>query len=209
MKILLADDHYIVRKGLCTILSESYPHAVIEEADNGVDLIEKALKQPWDIIISDITMPGKTGLEALNDLKEKGSKIPVIILSVHSPELYSLKCIKAGASAYLTKESAPEMLVTAINHILSTNKKFITPDIAILLAGVYENNATGFNLEKLSNREMEVFMFLAKGKSGVEISDILAISMGTVSTYRTRILEKMSMNNNADIVRYAIEQKLL
>ena len=209
MKILLADDHTIVRRGLSSILSEAYPHAVIEEVSNGVDLIKKTIKQHWDIIISDISMPGKTGLEVLKELKEQGSKIPVIILSVHMPELYALRCIKAGAFAYLTKESAPELLVTAVNHILSTNKKFITPDIAILLAGIFENNTEGTAHEKLSNREFEVFKQLAAGKSGVEIAETLQISVGTVSTYRTRILEKMSMQTNADIVRYAIEHNLL
>jgi len=209
MKILLADDHSIVRRGLCTILTESFPHAEIEEVSNGVDLIEKTINQHWDIIISDISMPGKTGLEVLIHLKEKGTKIPVIILSVHSAELYALKCIKAGAFAYLTKESAPDLLVTAVNHVLSTNKKFITPEIAILLAGIFETNATGTNYDKLSKREQEVFVQLAAGKTGVEISESLAISLGTVSTYRTRILEKMGMNKNADIVRYAIEHNLV
>ena len=209
MKILLADDHTIVRRGLISILIESFPYAVIEEVSNGIDLIEKAINQHWDIIISDITMPGKTGLETLMELKEKGSKIPVIILSVHTTELYALKSIKAGAFAYLSKESVSELLVTAVKHILSTSKKFITPEIAILLAGIFETNATGTNYDKLSKREQEVFVQLAAGKTGVEISESLAISMGTVSTYRTRILEKMQMNNNADIVRYAIEHNLV
>ena len=130
MNILLADDHTIIKRGLSSILSEAYPHAVIEEVSNGIDLINKAIKQNWDIIISDISMPGKTGLEALKELKELGFHIPVIILSVHIPELYAHRCIKEGAFAYLTKESAPELLVLTVNQKLYTNKNLITPYIA-------------------------------------------------------------------------------
>ena len=209
MKILLADDHTVVRRGLSSILTEAYPHAQIEEVGNGVDLIKRVMKEKWDIIISDISMPEKTGLEVLKELKEREVKTPVIILSVHVPELYALRCIKAGASCYLTKETAPELLVAAVNHILMTGKKFITPEIAILLAGIFENNSSGTAHEKLSNREFEVFKLLATGKSGTEIAESIQISVGTVSTYRTRILEKMGMHTNADIVRYAIEHNLL
>ena len=209
MRILLADDHTVIRKGLICSLSQAYPQAIIEEVSNGIDLLQSSINQHWDIIISDISMPGKTGLEVLNELKEKGSRIPVIILSVHSPELYALKCIKSGAFGYLTKESAPDLLVTAINHILSTNKKYITQEIAILLAGILENDSTGPIHEKLSKRELEVFKQIAIGNAGKKIAETLAISVGTVSTYRTRILEKMGMNTNADITRYAFEKHLI
>ena len=209
MKILLADDHAFLRKGLRAILSEAYPYAIMKEVSNGVDLIKMSMKEHWDIIVSDISMPGKSGVEVLKEIKENGSTVPFIILSVHLPELFAVRCFKEGAAAYLTKESAPELLVTAINHVLSTNTKFITPNVAILLASVYENNMEGAAYENLSKREFEVFKLLAAGKSGTEIAEIFQISIGSVSTYRKRLLEKMNLQTNADIVKYAIEHNLL
>ncbi len=209
MKILLADDHAFVRKGLYAILFEAYPNAHIEEVTNGVDLLKKAYMHPFDIIISDITMPDKNGIEVLHDLKENKINVPVIILSVHPLEVYALRCIKEGAYAYLNKETTPKLLVEAINHILSTKQKYITPELAMLLAGAFEVDAKQDKHGKLSNRELEIFKLLANGKSGTEIAEALHLSPGTVSTYKQRIFEKMQFENNSDMVRYAVENKLL
>lgn len=208
MKILLADDHSVVRRGLMSILNDAYPHAEVDEVDNGLDLIKKVITQNWTIIVSDITMPGKTGLEVLHELKNIAPKTPVIILSVHTPELYAARCIKAGASSYLSKETAPEQLVTAIEYILKTGRRYITPDVAEIMANDLANKDE-LPHNSLSNREFEVMKLLAQGKNITEISEMLTLGTTTVSTYRARIFEKMGFNNMADVVKYCLQHQLV
>jgi len=204
MNILIGDDHSVVRKGLKMILSEAYPHAFIEEAIDGADIIKKIEDKVWSVIISDISMPGRSGLDIIKYVKENHPKIPVLILSVHSPEHYAVRTFKAGASGYLTKETAPEELVKAIEQILN-GKKYVTPEIAELLIQYHVDEDMDQPHKTLSDREMEVFQLLAKGKKLSDIADELSLSVNTISTYRTRILEKMHISSNADITRYAIE----
>ena len=204
MNILIGDDHSVVRKGLKMILFEAYPHAFIEEAIDGADIIKKIEDKVWSVIISDISMPGRSGLDIIKYLKENHPKIPVLILSVHSPEHYAVRTFKAGASGYLTKETAPEELVKAIEQILN-GKKYVTPEIAELLIQYHVDEDIDQPHKTLSDREMEVFQLLAKGKKLSDIAEELSLSVNTISTYRTRILEKMHITSNADITRYAIE----
>ena len=204
MNILIGDDHSVVRKGLKMILTEAYPHAFIEEAIDGADIIKKIDDRVWSVIISDISMPGRSGLDIVKFVKDNYPKIPVLILSVHSPEHYAVRTFKAGASGYLTKETAPEELVKAIEQILN-GKKYVTPEIAELLIQYHVDEDMDQPHKTLSDREMEVFQLLAKGKKLSDIADDLSLSVNTISTYRTRILEKMHITSNADITRYAIE----
>lgn len=208
MTILIGDDHSVVRKGLRTILNEAYPSAQIEEACDGTELLDKALQQNWDIVISDISMPGLNGIEVLKEIKEIKPKQPILMLSIHTPEQYAVRTLKAGASGYLSKESAPEELVIAINHILS-GRKYITPEIAELLLNTKSNGGIHLNPhESLSDREFEVLKLIASGKTVSQIAEILFLSIHTISTYRSRILEKMQMTTNAELTKYAITNQL-
>ncbi len=208
MNILIGDDHSVVRRGLRNILNDAFPFAQIEEASDGIELLEKALSEDWSIIISDITMPGKTGIEVLKELKETKPKQPVLILSVHAPEQYAVRTLKAGAAGYLTKESAPDELVKAVQHILS-GRKYITSEIAELLVDVNSNDDSNKKLhEILSDREFEVLKLIASGKTVSQVAEILSLSIHTISTYRSRILEKMRMSTNAEITKYAITNQL-
>jgi two-component system, NarL family, invasion response regulator UvrY len=206
MKILIGDDHSIVRKGLIQILKEAYPNAQITEANDGIQMFKLALKENFKIIISDISMPSRNGIDFIKELKEAQPFTPILILSIHPAEQYAVRTIKAGAAGYLNKESAPEELINAVNKLLE-GKKYITEEIANLLIDYKISNVAVH--ETLSNREFEVFKLLAIGKSLPQISATLSLSPNTVSTYKTRLLIKMNLNSIADITRYAIEHKLL
>ncbi|HEX7903613.1 MAG TPA: response regulator transcription factor [Chitinophagaceae bacterium] len=208
LKILIADDHEIVRRGLKQILLEGFSFAYIEEAGDGPTLVEKALNGVWDIIVSDLAMPGGGGLEALKQIKQKSSTIPVLILSIYPEDQYALRVMKAGAAGYLNKDAAPEELVTAVNRILG-GRRYITEGIAEKLVQKLDEQDDVPAHELLSDREWDVFRYLAGGKSVSEISKTLLLKSTTVSTYRTRILAKMNMKTNADLIQYALENKLL
>lgn len=208
MRILIADDHEIVRKGLKQILIEHYGDVLIEEASNGEILVEKALAEDWDIVISDISMPKMNGLEALRRIKEIKPEIPMLMLSVHSEDQYALRVMKAGAHGYMTKDLAQQELVNAVEKVL-LGKKFISPGVAEKLAETFESDQSEVSHEVLSDREFAVFKLLATGQSISEIAAMLQLNVSTVSTYRARIFEKMKMKSNADIIRYTIENNLL
>jgi len=208
MKILIGDDHSVVRKGLIQILKEAYPFAEITESADGMEMFKLALKESYDIIISDITMPGRSGIDFIKELKLVQSKTPILILSIHPAEQYALRTIKAGASGYINKESAPEELITAVQQLLS-GKKYITQDLAEILFDFKKNNSNKPPHEMLSNREFEVFLLIASGKSSLEIANQLSLSANTISTYKTRLLDKMNLRSIADITRYAIEYNLV
>jgi len=207
-RILIADDHAIVRKGLRQLIVEDYPTAIIEEVSNVESLIALVVKGEWDLIISDISMPGRSGLEALQQIKEINPRIPVLIMSMHPEDQYALRVFKAGASGYLSKDAVHEELMTAI-RLIRNGRKFITPSIAEKLAGALDTDADKEPHEYLSNREFDVLKMLAGGKSISEIAEQLSLSATTVSTYRARILEKTGMKTNADLTRYALEKKLI
>lgn len=208
IRVLIADDHTVVRRGLKQILLEGFPTAAIEEVPDAEELIKRVMQSEWDVIISDLSMPGRSGLDALQQIKQLNPKLPVLILSIHPEEHYALRVLKAGASGYLSKDSAPDELVTAVNKVL-LGKKYITDSIAEKLASVLDKDSNKAPHEVLSDREFSVLKLLAAGKSVSEIAESLFLSVTTVSTYRSRIMSKMNMKNNADLTLYAVEHKLL
>lgn len=208
IRILIADDHAIVRKGLKQILLEEYPSAEIGEAGDVERLIALAVKSEWDVILCDISMPGRSGIEALHQVKEFNPKIPVLIMSMHPEDQYALRVLKAGAAGYLNKDAVHEELIKAIQTV-RLGRKYITPSIAEKLAGALNSHGEKSLHENLSDREFDVFKKLAAGKSVSEIADQFSLSATTVSTYRARILEKMAMKTNADLTRYALEKNLI
>ena len=208
MRFLIADDHTIVRRGLRQILLEGFPDAEIEEVPDAEELIKKTIQSDWDIIISDLSMPGRSGLEALQQIKQIKPGIPVLILSIHPEEQYALRVLKAGAAGYLSKDLAPDELVNAVNRVL-LGKKYITVTIAEKLASVLDQDSDKQPHELLSDREFSVLKLLATGKSVSEIAESMFLSVTTVSTYRARIMTKMNLKTNADLILYSIEHKLL
>ncbi len=208
LRILIADDHAIVRKGLRQLIMEEYPTASIGEVNDVESLIAAVMKEKWDLVISDISMPGRSGLEALQQIKEIDSRLPVLIMSMHPEDQYALRVFKAGASGYLSKDAVHEELISAIQQIRN-GRKFITPSIAEKLAGALDSGSQKEPHEYLSNREFDVLKMLSAGKSISEIAEQLSLSATTVSTYRARILEKTGLRTNADLTRYALEKKLI
>lgn len=208
IKILIADDHAIVREGLKQILAEEKDILVAGEAENAARLMELLKEEKWDLIVLDINMPGKSGLEALKDIKQFYPGIPVLILSMFGEDQYGLRAIKAGASGYLKKVSAPGELVTAIRKIISGGK-YINPSLAEKLADNFDESGKTHLHEKLSDREYQIMCHIALGKTAEEISRELSISINTVYTYRNRILEKMSMKSNVELTQYVLRNKLV
>jgi len=208
LRILIADDHTVVRRGLKQILLEEFKSAQIEEVGDAEDLLKKVLKQEWDVVVSDISMPGKSGLEILQEIKHHYPKLPVLILSVYPEDQYAVRVLKAGASGYLNKDSAPDELVKAIHQVL-LGKKYITSSIAEKLATMLDQDADKLPHESLSDREFEVMKLLSAGHPVTDIAEKLSLSSTTVSTYRARIMTKMNFKTNADLTLYAINNKLL
>ncbi|HSE60302.1 MAG TPA: response regulator transcription factor [Nitrospiraceae bacterium] len=207
-KILVVDDHAVVRHGVKQILSEQFHDAVIGEAQNAEELFAQVHKDRWDIIVLDVGMPGKGGLDALKDLKLLHPKLPVLVLSAYPEDQLALRMLKAGAAGYLSKDSAPNELVQAIRKILSGGK-FVSAAVAELLASNLETELEKPLHEQLSDREYQVLCLIAVGKSLKEIADDLSVSVSTVNTYRARILEKMQLKNNTELTHYAIENRLV
>ncbi len=207
-RILIADDHAIVRRGLRLLLLEEYPSAEIGEAGDAETLINKIIQQDWDVVICDISMPGRSGLDALSQIKQMSPRLPVLIMSMYPEDQYALRVLKAGAAGYLGKETIHDDIVRAIQTV-ELGKKFITPTVAEKLAKAFEEDSADQLHEKLSDREFDVFKMLASGKAVSEIANQFALSVTTVSTYRSRVLEKMGMKSNADLTRYALEKKLI
>ena len=208
MNILIADDHAIVRKGLVQLLREGYPSVNISEAVNSAEAIEMAKKNNFDVILLDISMPGRNGIETLKQLRVDGVKSPILMLSMHPEAQYAIRCLKAGAWGFINKETATEELLGAVQKVL-TGKKYITDAVAEMLAdGVSERAGKPLH-ELLSDREMQVLQQIASGKTVSEIAENIFLSVNTISTYRARILEKLQLGNNAELTRYAIENDLV
>ncbi|MBI3752834.1 MAG: response regulator transcription factor [Deltaproteobacteria bacterium] len=208
IRILIADDHAVVRQGLKKILSEHSDMAVLGEAENGNDVLAQIRQKKWDIVILDITMPGKSGFDVLKDIRAERPTLPVLILSMLPEEQFAKRSIKAGASGYLTKGSAPEELVRAIRKIYDGGK-YISPTLAEQLAGDLNIQTEKPAHEALSDREFQVLLKLAEGKSITAIAAELSLSAKTITTYRSRILQKMNMRSNAELTRYVIEHHLV
>ena len=207
IKIIIADDHPLFRRGLKHALEETPDIEVIGEASNGDSLLSMIKSDNLDIVLLDISMPGKSGLDLLKQLKSEHSKLPILILSVYPEEQYAVRFIKAGASGYLTKESAAEKLAEAIRKIAAGGKYASTAIIEKLAFDFSDSNKPLH--ETLSDREYQVFGMISIGKSLTEIGVDLSLSVKTISTHRTRILEKMKMKKNAELIHYAITRNLL
>ena len=207
IEILLVDDHAIVREGLRRIIDDTTGITISAEASTGQEALDLIWKEKYDLVILDISMPGKNGLQTLKEIKKYDSKLPVLMLSMHAEEQYAMRAIKAGASGYLTKESASDQLVSAIRKIYD-GRKFISPGVAeLLVTDIYHDEDKRLH-EYLSDREFEILKLIIRGNPAKKIATNLSISDKTVSTYRSRILKKMNMHSTADLVHYAIENNI-
>jgi DNA-binding NarL/FixJ family response regulator len=208
IKVLIADDHPLVREGLKKTLSAESDIKITGEAKNSTEVLDYLRHHRVDVVVLDINMPGTSGLTLLADLKAAKTKPRVLVLSMYPEESFAIRALRSGASGYLTKESAPEDLAKAIRKVAGGGK-YITPAVAEKLVDEIAGNANKAPHELLSEREFEVFMLIARGKTVGDIADVLSLSVATISTHRTRILEKMSLKTNADIVQYAYANNIL
>lgn len=208
IKILVVDDHAIVRRGLMQILKEGFPNSIIEEAVDAESMIKELLKKDFDVIISDLSMPGRSGLDTIPQIKKINPNIPVLIMSIHSEDQYAIRVLKAGAAGFLNKNLVPEELVIAVKRVLQ-GKKYITANIAEKLADHVDIDKSEPLHYYLSDREMNVLKFIVKGFPITDIAQNLFLSVTTVSTYRSRILSKLKLKTNAELIIYAIEHNLV
>jgi DNA-binding NarL/FixJ family response regulator len=208
MKILIADDHSVVRQGLKQILKDEFPKVELGEAADSQSAIDLVWKQDWDFVILDIAMPGRSGLDVLKELKKARPKLPVLILSAHPEDQFAVRVLKAGAEGYMTKETATEELVKAVKKILAGGK-YVSTQLAEKLASDLHSPTDGLPHERLSDREYQVLCMIGTGKMVKEIATDLSLSVKTISTYRTRILEKMKVRTNAEIVQYVVQHGLV
>ena len=207
INILMVDDHVIVREGLRRIINDTDGIKITAEASTGEEALDLIYKEKFDLVLLDISMPGKNGLQTLKEIKKHNKNLPVLMLSMHAEEQYAMRAIKAGASGYLTKESASDQLVKAIQKIY-TGRKFISQEVAELLVTDMYHDEDKMLHEYLSDREFEIFKLIVRGKAAMKIAKNLSISDKTVSTYRSRILKKMDMSSTADLIHYAIEHNI-
>ena len=208
IRILIADDHEIVRKGLVKVLSETLQPIKVDEATNGQEAMSLILKSEYDLVLLDIKMPGKSGLDVLKEIKQHRPKLPALILSMHPEEQFAVRALRAGASGYLTKESAGDELVLAIRKALN-GERYISDSLAQILAGEMDSDPEKPLHEILSDREFQVMLMIASGKAVGAIAEELCLSVKTISSYRANILLKTRMKNNAEITHYAIKNKMV
>jgi DNA-binding NarL/FixJ family response regulator len=208
MHILITDDHAVVRRGLREILADSVEGAIFSEAGNADEALGLLAKRPTDVLVLDINMPGRSGLDLLRDVKRTYPRLPVIVLSVQPEEQYAVRCLRAGAAAYINKDSAPEELAQAARKVLSGGR-YVGAGLAEKLVTKLNDAGDKPRHELLSDRELEVMLMIASGVSLTEIGDRLHVSSKTVSSYRARVLDKMQMKNNAELTRYALAQSLI
>lgn len=208
IKIVIADDHAIVRHGLRQIVNAEPTMTVVGEAQNGTEVLEIVRTAAVDIVVLDITMPGRNGLDTLKELSRLYPRVAVIVLSMHPKDQYAVRVLKAGATGYISKESAPEELVAAIKKAIR-GEKYITPDMAELLADYIQRGRTDEPHRQLSDREFEVLRMIGSGKGMTEIARDINLSVKTISTYRTRIIEKTGLSSNAEMTRYVVDRGLI
>lgn len=208
IRILVADDHSVVRKGLVQIVADNPGMEVTGEAATGQETLDLARSKQFDVVILDIAMPGRGGLDILRELKTENPALKVLVLSMYPEEQYAIRSLRDGASAYLTKGSPPDELVLAIKTV-AAGKRYITPSVADRLASYVEDSSQKPPHETLSDREMQVLVLIGSGKQVSDIAEELNLSIKTVSTYRSRILLKMVMETNAQLIRYALQHSLV
>jgi len=208
LKVLIADDHAVVRRGLKQILEETSDIVVSGEATNSQEVLDRVLAKNWDVLVLDITMPGRSGLDILKDVKQLAPRLPVLVLSMHAEEQFASRVLRAGAAGYLPKESAPEELVKAIRKVYSGGR-YVSAAQAEKLIYMFDPGGDHMPHETLSNREYEVLRLIASGKTLSQIAGQVKLSVKTISTYRTRVLEKMRMHSSAELTHYAIKNGLV
>jgi len=208
LRVLIADDHAIVRQGLRQILSDTPDLEVAGEADNGAAAIQLARQQPWDVMLMDVSMPDRNGIDALKIIRKEFPRLPVLILSMYPEDQYAVRALKAGAAGYLTKQSAPEQLVHAIRQVAS-GKKYVSAALALELAEAISDDSERLPHERLSDREFQTLRLIASGKTLTQIGAELNLSVKTVSVYRARLLEKMKLKNSAELTHYGLKHGLV
>ena len=208
IKVLLVDDHLIVRDGLKRIINDCIDIIVEDEASNGIEALELLSKNKYDLVLMDITMPEKNGLDTLKEMKTKNLRTPVLILTVHSEEQYALRIMKSGASGFIKKDARSKELIDAIRKI-ANGGVYISEAVAEKLAAYVNDNINSLSHEVLSDREYQVMMMIAKGKTPGEMAEELNISKKTVATYRLRLLQKMNLGGNVDLTHYAMKNHLI
>ena len=208
ISVLIADDHAIVREGLKQIVAQTNDIKVVGEATLAAEVLPKVAQTKPDLLLLDISMPGRSGLDVLIEMGREHPSVPVLILSLHTEDQYALRTLKTGAAGYLTKESAPDQLIAAIRKVASGGR-YLSTSLAERLAMNLISDKSANPHEILSNREFQVFRMIALGKTVTQIAEELMLSVKTISTNRTRILEKMNMKNNAEITQYALQHDLI
>jgi len=208
LKILIIDDHEVVRRGVKQILEETFPHVTIGEADTSQKGIAAVQQEPWDLAIVDISLPDQSGLQLLDKLHSTAPRLPLMVLSLHPEEQYAVRAFRAGAMAYLTKQTAPEELARAVKLVL-TGRMYVTASLGERLASSLNKNPTGPAHHTLSEREFEVLVLLAQGQSVKNVAQSLSLSIKTVSTYRARLLDKLQLTTTVELIRYALDHHLV
>ena len=208
IRVLIVDDHAILRRGLSDLLSDEFHGAMLGEASDARQALEQLRRKEWDVALLDITLPGKSGLDLLKEVKAAWPRLPVLVLSAHPEDQFAVRVLKAGAAGYMTKESAPEELAKAVRKILAGGR-YVSPALAEKLASRVDKDVTRTPHETLSDREYEIMCLIASGKTVTEIAGELSLSAKTISTYRVRVLEKLGVKNSAAIVQYAIRNSLV
>lgn len=208
IRIIIADDHAAIRRGVKDILADEDDMEIGAEASTAQELLDLVRKQAWDAVVLDISLPGRSGLEVLSELKQERPSLPVLVHTMHSEDQFAVRALRAGAAGYLTKDSSPAELVKALRKIVAGGK-YVGQSLAEKLAVNVDANSDRAPHEALSDREFQVLRFLASGKTVSEIADELSLSVKTISTYRSRILDKMKMKNNAELMRYSLQHKVV
>ena len=208
LKIIIADDHQVVREGIKRVVNKEIDLEIATEVSSGEALLNKISTEKFDVVILDVGLPGRSGIEVLGDIRKIEPKLPVLIYSMQPEERVAIRAIKGGANAFISKEAPIDELLKAIRTI-STGRKYITPTVAEKLADTFDENFDGVPHSRLSDREFEVMCLIARGKSVKEIAESKSISIHTVNTYRSRILSKMDFNNNMELAYYVIQNKLI
>ncbi len=208
IKICVADDHAIVRRGLKQIISETMDMQVVSEAADGDETLHSARNQSYDVLVMDLNMPGRSGFDVLQQLRAEKPSLPILVLSMHDEDQYGVRILRAGAAGYMNKETAPSELVRAIRRV-ADGGKYMSPTVAEALLQHLNGNLNGPRHEALSDREFQVMRLLASGNTVGEISELLSLSVKTISTYRSRVMDKMNLHSNAELARYALENNLL
>ena len=207
-KILLIDDHAVMREGLKQILEDEFQEVMFGEAANAGEALDLLQQRDWELVILDIVLPGRSGLEVLKEIRQSKPKLPILVYSMYTEEEFAIRALRSGASGYLSKTDVPEQLLKAIQH-LSSGRRYISESLAERLASELDSADDKPAHSKLSDREYQIMLMLAAGKTVGDIAEQLALSVKTISTYRSRILEKMKMKSNAEIIHYVIENKLV